>query len=140
MRQGDAGDSMYLVVTGSCDVYVQGKDKHKDARVERLANMGPGLASGEADLGRLVNVIGPGDPVGEQSLVTGMPRSATIVCRESAELIEILKSDFDSILNSEHDHTQYVTVAAAAAAAAADSAAAAADSAATATATATATN
>src|SRR5947208_6580763 len=45
--------------------------------------------------------LGPGTPVGEMALLTGEPRSATLVVSIDAELWELSKADFDAIL---HEH------------------------------------
>ena len=65
-REGDVGDSLYVVVTG---------------RVRMLAGT-PGTESAIRDLG-------PGELLGEVALLTGEPRSATIVAVRDTELYRL---------------------------------------------------
>jgi lysophospholipid hydrolase len=65
-REGDAGDSLYVMVTG---------------RV-RLLTGAPGAESARCDLG-------PGELLGEVALLTGEPRSATIVAVRDTELYRL---------------------------------------------------
>ncbi len=74
--QGEKGDSMYVVSEGLLDVYVEFPDTEKPVNVARLS---------------------PGAFFGEKSLLTGEPRSATIVsatpvvmCRISSECMREL--------------------------------------------------
>jgi len=59
------------------------------------------LAEGIADVeseGKLVNTLGPGDFFGEISLVTGMPRTATVTTRSPARLVVFTAPAFRSLL------------------------------------------
>ena len=59
------------------------------------------LAEGIADVeseGKLVNTLGPGDFFGEISLVTGMPRTATVTTRSPARLVVFTVPAFRSLL------------------------------------------
>lgn len=76
VRQGDAGDSFYIIKQGKVDVIV---DK----------------SSGET---AVVATLGPGDFFGEMSLLTGEARSASIRVKEDAEFIVIDKESFRSTL------------------------------------------
>lgn len=68
-RQGDTGDSLYLVVSGRLRVYVDGADE--DARV--------------------VVELGCGETVGEMALIDGKPRSATVVATRDSHLARLSK-------------------------------------------------
>lgn len=66
VREGERGDSLFIVVSGSLDV---------------LQARGGVL--------HCVSTIGPTDIFGEMALCTGEPRSATVSCREECVLLEI---------------------------------------------------
>ncbi|MFT7775392.1 cyclic nucleotide-binding and patatin-like phospholipase domain-containing protein [Roseateles sp.] len=72
MRQGEAGDSMYLSVSGRLRAYV-GQD-------------------GEAP--RMVRELGRGQVIGEMSLYTDAPRSATVVAIRDSLLVRLDKAQF----------------------------------------------
>ncbi|MGS0757827.1 cyclic nucleotide-binding domain-containing protein, partial [Roseateles sp. GG27B] len=77
MTQGDAGDAMYLLVSGRLRTYI--------------AN----------DLGdqRAVREIGRGQIVGEMSLFTDEPRSATLVAIRDSVLVRLGKDQFKQLLS-----------------------------------------
>ena len=59
------------------------------------------LAEGIADVesnGELVNTLGPGDFFGEISLVTGVPRTATVTTRSPARLLVLSAPAFRALL------------------------------------------
>ena len=76
VREGDAGASLFIVISGLLDVSKQ--------------------VPGEPDrrLGRIM----PGDLFGEMSLLTGAPRSATVTTLSHATLVEIDKPQLEPIL------------------------------------------
>ncbi len=76
IRQGDAGDSMFVIMQG---------------RVEVTARDG---GSAPAKLA----VLQPGDYFGEMSLMTGSPRVATVTTLEETRLLEIGKGSFRGVL------------------------------------------
>lgn len=73
VRQGEPGSSMYLLVQGR--------------------------ARAEID-GRKVGELGPGEVTGEMSLLTGRPRTATVVANEAATVLEIDRIAFKTVLQS----------------------------------------
>lgn len=75
LRQGSAGDSFYVIAAGAVEVLVG----------EEL---------------RPVATLARHDFFGEMSLMTGEPRSATIVATEDAELYVIDKRAFESVIVS----------------------------------------
>ncbi len=83
-RQGESGDNCYVVVRGN----VHGRVEYRDAS-----------QANEFDLG-------PGALFGEMSLVTGMPRTATISAEEEAELLEISTDAFALLLGMRSDIPQ----------------------------------
>jgi small-conductance mechanosensitive channel/CRP-like cAMP-binding protein len=76
VRQGDAGDSFYIIKRGSVDVIVEKE---------------PGQ-------GAVVAALGPGTFFGEMSLLTGAVRTATIRVTEDAEFVVIDRESFRSVL------------------------------------------
>jgi len=72
--QGDPSDSMFAVISGRLDVidHPPGADPRK-----------------AGDFGKRLAVMAAGDVMGEMGLLRHAPRSATIIAREDAELLEI---------------------------------------------------
>lgn len=66
VREGESGQTMYLIKSGEATVWVTGKDGNK------------------VEVGRL----GPGDFFGEVALATSRPRVATVTAATDAELVE----------------------------------------------------
>ena len=77
VRAGDAGDSLYVLAEGMLDVHG-----------------GPSAEVAAARLDRLL----PGDVFGEMSLLTGQPRSATVVAATDCVVYEIRKQHLDPLL------------------------------------------
>ena len=75
-RQGDAGDSCYVVLSGTLTGRIQHRESGKQTTFE----------------------VGAGAVVGEMSLVTGLPRMAEIRVKDSAELLRIPAPDFAILL------------------------------------------
>jgi CRP-like cAMP-binding protein len=67
MREGERGDSLFIVVRGSLDV----------------------LQSRGGDALHHLTTLTPSDIFGEMALCTGEPRSATVICREECVLLEV---------------------------------------------------
>ena len=80
VRQGDAGSSMFVILSG---------------RVEVTAGV---PATGPA---ATLATLGPGSHFGEMSLMTGCPRVATVTTLEETRLLEICKDGFAAILAAE---------------------------------------
>jgi serine/threonine protein phosphatase PrpC len=76
MREGDKGDELFIVLSGKVSV-----------------------VRGEAVLTHL----GPGEHVGEMALIRSVPRSASVVADQAAELVAIKRGDFFDILRREHE-------------------------------------
>ncbi|MFZ4623723.1 MAG: cyclic nucleotide-binding domain-containing protein [Rhodoferax sp.] len=78
MRQGEAGDSMYLSVSGRLRVSVRDD------------------GGGE----RMLREMGRGEIIGEMSLYTDEPRSASVVAIRDSVLVRLAKPEFASLLAS----------------------------------------
>jgi CRP/FNR family cyclic AMP-dependent transcriptional regulator len=79
--KGDQSDSLYIVQTGRVKAVIhdeQGKEI-------------------------VLSVFGPGEYFGEMAALDGVPRSATIVTKETTEMLTIHKNDFRQILTSNPD-------------------------------------
>ena len=76
-RQGEVGDKLYLVRHGELDAIVQ-----DSAGTNRVA------------------ILKPGDCFGELSLMTGLPRNATVRTTKSTMLYALAKDDFDAVMKS----------------------------------------
>ena len=76
MTQGEAGDAMYLVLSGRLRAYVNDED---------------GIPRASREMGR-------GQIIGEMSLITSQPRSATVVTIRDSVLVRLGKSAFDGLL------------------------------------------
>jgi CRP-like cAMP-binding protein len=74
IRQGEEGESFYIVATGRLSVIAQ--------------------------TGVEVAVLGPGDYFGEMSLMTGEKRSATVIALVDTELYVVDKRSFERIIKS----------------------------------------
>jgi small-conductance mechanosensitive channel/CRP-like cAMP-binding protein len=77
VRQGDQGDSLYIIRTGSCGVYVRRNGKQEN----RIAT------------------IDSSEFFGEMSLLTGEPITATVRAMIDTSIIIIDKENFSNILN-----------------------------------------
>jgi len=75
-RQGEAGDSCYVMVRGR----LHGRVEHADATPAHEFDAGPGAL------------------LGEMSLLTGLPRTATLTAPEEVELLEIPAAAFTWLL------------------------------------------
>ncbi|MDH5226082.1 MAG: cyclic nucleotide-binding domain-containing protein [Gammaproteobacteria bacterium] len=78
IRQGDEGDYFYVVVRGRCSV----------SRETPLNREGIKLAE-----------LGMGDTFGEEALISGATRNATITMLTDGELMRLAKDDFNTLLN-----------------------------------------
>jgi rhodanese-related sulfurtransferase len=80
-RQGDPGDSFYIVNSGKIRVFRRDRQ---------------GM---ETDL----SILGPGDSFGEMALLTGESRSANVEALEETRLVVLSKEQFDRILKDYPD-------------------------------------
>ncbi|MDE1947347.1 MAG: patatin-like phospholipase family protein [Burkholderiales bacterium] len=84
MRQGDPGDALYLLISGRLRVYIE--------------------EDGER---RVVREISRGEVVGEMSLITEAPRSATLVAIRDSVLVRLNRDAFATL----QQHSPQVTLA-----------------------------
>lgn len=77
VRQGDAGDSLYIIAEGSALVTLQ-----KDGRSMELAT------------------LNQGDYIGEVSIVSSAPRTATVTAIKNVEALQLTSQAFDKLLNN----------------------------------------
>ena len=76
INEGDAGDSMYVVLSGQLKAFLS-DDEGKEI---------------------VINTMGPGEYFGELSLFDDTQRSASVITTEPTQLSIILKADFDACL------------------------------------------
>jgi small-conductance mechanosensitive channel/CRP-like cAMP-binding protein len=76
MRQGDDGETFYVIASG---------------RLDGVVDLGPGQPSTRF-------AVGPGAVVGEMSLLTGAPRGATLTTAEACELLAFDRTAFVALL------------------------------------------
>jgi NTE family protein len=74
-RQGDPGDSLYVVLKG---------------RLEVVLEQGPEL--------KVIRILGRGSSVGELALLTESPRSASVRARRDSELLHVTREHFARLL------------------------------------------
>jgi len=79
MRQGEAGDALYLLVQGRLQVLVNAPSA--DAQTVPV----------------YIGEVAPGDSVGEVSLLTGEPRAASIQAIRDSLLVKIDRASFDRL-------------------------------------------
>jgi aquaporin Z len=84
IRQGERGDEAYVIERGSLEVHLN------EASAESL----------------VVARLGPGDWVGEISLILDEPRSATVVAVTDAQLRRVSKPDLGHVFAEDPDRTQ----------------------------------
>src|SRR5215208_2350653 len=77
IKQGEAGDSAYVVIRGEFEVQKQ---------------TGQSLIK--------IDVRNPGDVVGEMALLSSSPRNATVLAKTDAETLRIPKEAFEKLLSS----------------------------------------
>jgi predicted acylesterase/phospholipase RssA len=76
MREGDVGDSLYILLNGRLRIVASRPEK------------------GES----VINEIGPGETVGEMAILTGEPRSATVRAIRDCALVKFSKAAFDHLV------------------------------------------
>lgn len=78
VRQGDPGDSFFVIVEG-------------EVQIERQAQ--------PADEPEVVARLGPGDYFGESALLTNEPRNATVVASSACRTLEVGRNSFEEFLS-----------------------------------------
>ena len=72
VRQGEAADALYIVVSGRFEVRLHGRDD-------------------------IVAEIGPGSPIGEIAFLAGGTRTATVTASRDSLVLKLGRSEFDSL-------------------------------------------
>ncbi|KAA0579714.1 mechanosensitive ion channel [Azospirillum sp. B21] len=88
VRQGEAGESLFVIAEGAFDVEVAAPPA-----------TGPTYPDGGQPPGVIhLTRLRPGDLFGEMSLLTGQPRSASVVACTDAVVFELARSHLDPVL------------------------------------------
>lgn len=74
---GDPGDQMYIIISGKVKVVVYDQETGDET---------------------VIAYLGSGDYFGEMALLTGEPRSASVITTEPSEMFILYKNDFDVIV------------------------------------------
>lgn len=74
---GEIGDCLYIVVEGEVEVYIEAGEKSDKV---------------------ILSTLGKGDYFGEMSLITGEPRSASIITLQDCVFLRLSKIDFDQLI------------------------------------------
>ena len=77
VKVGDPGDEMFIIISGKVNVIIFPQDNSE---------------------GQVVANLGPGDYFGEMALLTGEPRSASVVSEDECEAFALQQNDFNVIL------------------------------------------
>lgn len=85
VRQGEPGDAFYIVRSGRLQVVVRREDGSEYS----------------------VATLGPGDPFGEQALVTDDARSASVRAVEVSEVLRLSREDFRTVLEENPERDAY---------------------------------
>jgi NTE family protein len=86
-REGDVGDSLYVVLSGRLGAFLHG-DEGKEILIRQM----------------LV-----GETVGEMALLSGEPRSATVVALRDSELARLSKAAFTKLVDQHPKSLRFVT-------------------------------
>src|SRR4051794_34695098 len=84
-RQGDPGDSLYVVLTGRLEIVIEGPEP------------------------KVIRVLGRGDSVGELALLTESPRSASVRARRDSELLLVTREHFARVLERKPEFATALT-------------------------------
>ncbi|TYZ57646.1 hypothetical protein PybrP1_003398 [[Pythium] brassicae (nom. inval.)] len=82
IRQGDVGDTFYIVEEGTVCCRIEG----------------PMAGHAKSNEGTEVASFGPGDYFGEMALLSDMPRNASIYAKGSVKCLSLGRQEFDSML------------------------------------------
>jgi CRP-like cAMP-binding protein len=72
VSEGEPGNQFFVLLTGGATVVKQGKTVHR---------------------------LAPGDSFGELALITGTPRTASVITTEASEVMMLLRRDFIALLD-----------------------------------------
>ena len=77
ISEGEVGDCLYIIRRGQVKVIAEVKDAEEPV---------------------VLSFLGAGDYFGEMALITGEPRSATVLAEQDCSLYEVKKTDFDNLV------------------------------------------
>ena len=77
ISEGEVGDCLYIIRRGQVKVIAEVKDAGEPV---------------------VLSFLGAGDYFGEMALITGEPRSATVLAEQDCSLYEVKKTDFDNLV------------------------------------------
>jgi NTE family protein len=86
-RQGDKDDSLYVVLSGRLGAFLR-NDEGKEVLIRQMPK---------------------GETVGEMALLSGEPRSATVVALRDTELVRLSKPAFDKLIDEHPRSLRFVT-------------------------------
>jgi len=75
-REGDEGDEMYIILEGEIEVSVDGTAGNREVLARR----------------------GPGEVVGEMSIISREPRMASLIAASELRILRIAQKEFEGIL------------------------------------------
>lgn len=81
VREGSAGDAMFIIIEGKVEI------RKRDPK--------------NNDFDVAITTLGDGAAFGEMALLTGNPRSATVMASGNTKVLVLMKNDFDVLL---HEH------------------------------------
>ena len=90
VRQGEAGESLFVIAEGVFDVQVAAPGSTDSASIIPNDGQRPGVIH--------LTRLRPGDLFGEMSLLTGQPRSASVVACTDAVVYELARGHLDPVL------------------------------------------
>jgi len=77
-RRGDPGDTLQIIVSGQIKVFIEAEEEDEI----------------------VIAILGPGEFVGELSLLDGRPRSASVEALETVETLEVPRTEFLAALRA----------------------------------------
>ncbi len=86
-RQGDRDDSLYVVLSGRLGAFLP-NDEGKEVLVRQMPR---------------------GETVGEMAVLSGEPRSATVIALRDTEVVRLSKSAFDKLIDAHPKSLRFVT-------------------------------
>jgi NTE family protein len=85
--QGDKGDSLYVVLSGRLGAFIR-NDEGKEVLIRQMPK---------------------GETVGEMAVLSGEPRSATVLALRDTELVRLSKAAFDKLIDEHPKSLRFIT-------------------------------
>ena len=106
-RQGDMGDTFYVILTGSCEIRILKEVKEdmiSEMTEEEKSQLLPSKNDPSIFLKEIVIVnLGAGQFFGERALDSGEPRAATVIATAHTELLCVTREAYRRILRTEKE-------------------------------------